>query len=177
MAAHRLRKAVDYPLEMRLTVRWCRWAKTMRGGSATKRPIMANGSPASTSDPTTWDCLGSVEASRAGDGTGFMLGDGFACIDLDHCYDNRHHLTPWAKMLIAPVAGTAYIEISPSGDGLHIWGRMDERPGLKIRNELGMNIEAYSVGRYMTVTGRRHPSSGRQLPDLAFLWNVIERLR
>lgn len=108
---------------------------------------------------------------------GFMLGDGVACIDLDHCYDRRNRLEWWAKMLIAPVAGRAYIEISPSGDGLHVWGLLEPRPGMRIRNDMGMNIEFYSRDRFMTVTGRRHADSGRELPDLTNLWGVCSRLR
>lgn len=105
---------------------------------------------------------------------GFVLGDGFACIDLDHCYDGRNHLTDWAKMLIAPVRGKTYIEISPSGEGLHIWGRAAERTGVKVRGI--MNAEAYSRARYITYTGHVWRQSPATLTDLTFLFDVITRL-
>ena len=60
--------------------------------------------------------------SSAGVGPGFVLnGDGIVCIDLDHCLTGRV-LEPWAADILAACPGT-YIEVSPSGDGLHIWGR------------------------------------------------------
>lgn len=157
--------------------RWVRWTRVTRGDGTTKRPLTASGAAASSTDPGTWSPLVEAEASNVGDGIGFALGGGFACIDLDHCYDGRNHLEWWAKMLIAPVAGRAYIEISPSGTGLHVWGLLDPRPGMRLRNDLGMNIEIYSRDRFVTLTGRRHRDSGTGLPDMSNLWAVCERLR
>ena len=154
-------------------------ARTSRDGDGRPLdalPVTVDGSPASSTDLSTWAALPQAESSDVGEGLGFALGDGFACIDLDHCYDERNHLTPWAKMLIAPVADSTWIEISPSGNGLHIWGRCGERTGLKVRNDLGMNIEAYSQGRYMTYTGHRFRKSPAKLADLTFLFDVIAHL-
>ncbi len=61
-----------------------------------------------------------------------MLGDGFACIDLDHCLIDGAPNEAAAKFL-EQYPGH-HVEVSPSGDGLHIWGTDDERPG-KIRAE------------------------------------------
>ncbi|QSY58709.1 bifunctional DNA primase/polymerase [Bifidobacterium imperatoris] len=164
------------PCEMALADRWMRWKRVTRGDGTTKQPITTDGKPASSTDPSTWTALEQAENSTTGDGLGFALGNGFACIDLDHCYDNRGHLTDWAKMLIAPVAGRTYIEISPSGDGLHIWGTAPQQTGIRIRNTLGMNIEAYTQGRYMTYTGRTFRDSPTKLADLTFLLAVIPKL-
>lgn len=139
-------------------------------------PLTVNGLPASSTNPDTWTALVAVESCTIGDGIGFALGNGFACIDLDHCYDSRGHLADWAKMIIAPVEGKTYIETSPSGDGLHIWGCAAERTGLRVRNDLGMNIEAYSQSRYMTYTGHTWRKSPTRLTDLTFLFNVVARL-
>lgn len=156
--------------------RWLRWERVARGDGATKRPLTASGTAASSTDPRTWSPLVEAEASDVGDGIGFALGGGFACIDLDHCYDARGRLSDWAKMLLAPVMGRTYIEVSPSGDGLHIWGLAPERTGIRVRNDLGMNIEAYSQGRYMTYTGHTFRDSPMQLADLTFLFDVTRRL-
>lgn len=164
------------PSQMALADRWVRWQRVTRGDGTTKKPLTCDGDPASSTDPTTWSPLTETEASPIGDGLGFALGDGFACIDLDHCYDSRGYLSDWAKMIIAPVEGKTYIEISPSGDGLHIWGTTSERRGVKVRNTLGMNIEAYSQGRYMTYTGRTFRAAPTALADLTFLFDVIGRL-
>lgn len=49
-----------------------------------KRPIMCDGSPASSTDSSTWASYSEVMRSKAGDGYGIMLGDGLACWDFDH---------------------------------------------------------------------------------------------
>lgn len=177
-AACRQRAARDrlvVPPRMALEDRWCRWRRIVRGDGATKMPIMPDGTPASSADPSTWSSFEAADASVTGDGLGYVLGDGVACIDLDHCYDPRGYLAPWAKCLIAPVEGKTWIEISPSGDGLHIWGLMEERPGIKVRGI--MNAEAYSRGRYITVTGRIWRDSPARLADLSFLFELLERVR
>lgn len=109
-----------------------------------------------------------------GDGLGFALGNGFACIDLDHCMDASHRLLPWAKMILAPVEGKTYVEVSPSGDGLHIWGTCEERKGVRTRDL--MNAEAYSQGRYMTVTMKPYGNAVDRLADITLIYDVIERL-
>lgn len=163
------------PYEMTHADRWLRWKRVTRGDGTTKRPITIAGRPASSTDPTTWCAWWDALGSTAGDGLGFALGGGFACIDLDHCYDRRNHLTDWAKMFLAPVEGRTYIETSPSGDGLHIWGRCAPRAGVRTRGLV--TAEAYSRDRYMTVTGRPWHHAPATLADLTFLFDVIERLR
>ncbi|MDY4677599.1 MAG: hypothetical protein SO360_01865 [Bifidobacterium tsurumiense] len=162
------------PAAMAMADRWMRWKLIHRGDGTSKMPIDTEGNPASSTDPRTWTSLPVAEESTVGDGLGFALGDGFACIDLDHCYDSRNHLLPWAKMLLGAVEGTTWIETSPSGDGLHIWGRMNECKGIKVRGL--MDVEAYSQGRFMTFTGRQWRDSPSKLADLSFLFQVIHRL-
>ena len=48
-----------------------------------------------------------------------------------------------------------WIEISPSGHGLHIWGYATPQPGFK-REWHGQMVEFYSQGRYITITGRTY---------------------
>src|SRR5690606_22751398 len=133
------------PRELTERARWVR--------HAAKRPITTKGKPASSTDPATWSTYEAATRSTAGDGLGFVLGDGIACLDLDHCLiDGRP--TPAAQSILDRVPG-AYVEVSPSGDGLHVWGTAPEQPG---RRRAG--FEVYSVGRYMTVTGTVYRRGG-----------------
>lgn len=99
-------------------------------------------------------------ASKVGDGLGFALGDGIGCIDLDHCVDDGV-LADWAAAILDRLPAT-YTEVSPSGHGLHIWGRIPERPGRRVGN-----VEVYSAGRYITVTGNRWGDCPSTLADLS----------
>lgn len=116
-----------------------------------KRPLNpATGRLASVRDPGTW---GTWQVATARDSrVGFVLGEGIGCIDLDHCLDDHGHPNRAATELIDFYAGS-YVEISPSGRGLHIWGTSPERPGFK-RTWKDQPVEFYSQGRYITVTGR-----------------------
>lgn len=105
------------------------------------------GRSASSTAPATWATYAAACTSTAGDGLGFVLGDGVACLDLDHCLVDGVP-SPWAAEVLARTPG-AYVEVSPGGDGLHVWGLAPEQPG-RCRDR----IEAYSVGRYITITGR-----------------------
>ncbi|MEU5668962.1 hypothetical protein ABZ749_01065 [Micromonospora sp. NPDC047753] len=136
VAAHRARPRI--PTELTSRDRWVRHYR--------KRPIDVHGKAASSTNPVTWCSYVAAKRGTAGHGLGFVLGDGIACLDLDHCLvdgqpDDR------ARDVLARVPG-AYVEVSPSGDGLHVWGLAPEQPG---RRRAG--IESYSVGRYITVTG------------------------
>lgn len=98
----------------------------------------------------SWSTYSTAKASRYGDGLGFVLnGDGIVCIDLDHCFDGKPNAQ--AQAIIDSLPKT-YIEISPSGTGLHIWGRAEMNSGRRfVRN--GQSIEIYPSGRFITMTG------------------------
>lgn len=90
-------------------------------------------------------------------GLGFVLnGDGIACLDIDHCLENGV-LTPWAAAMLDRIPPT-YMEVSPSGTGLHVWGLGWLPQGRKV-HVAGGTVECYSSGRYITVTGRRYGST------------------
>lgn len=133
------------PTELRSRDRWVAWTTSGRA----KRPIQIDGSPASSTDPSTWTSYARVRAHAR---KGFILGDGIGCIDLDHCLVNGAP-NGAAVQFMASLPET-YTEISPSGDGLHLWFLMTEAPGTK-RTVDGLSVETYSVSRYITVTGKR----------------------
>lgn len=161
VAAHRARQL---PQELTSRQRWARFANTPRpGGKPTRRPVMENGRSASSTNPHTWTTYAAVKASKAGHGVGFMLGDGIGAIDLDRCIvDGR--LEAWAQRIVDMCPPT-FIEVSPSGTGLHIFGHLAAGPGRGQR--AGARIEIYSRARFMTVTGDQWPGSVNTLGDLS----------
>jgi primase-polymerase (primpol)-like protein len=162
--AHRAAKADATPHELTTRDRWIR-------RSAEKVPLTTGGMAASSTNPRTWSNYTDAVASTAGVGLGFVLSDvdDIVCIDLDHCLNPlTGRLAPWAAAVLRD-AGTTYVEVSPSGDGLHIWGRATVRQGRRIRRPDGTAVEIYGTGRYIAMTGRRHGSSPSILADLSAL--------
>ncbi|MEU7243433.1 bifunctional DNA primase/polymerase [Streptomyces sparsogenes] len=162
VAAHRVRKANAIPHDLTTRARWVRRA-------ADKRPLTVAGMAASSTDPRTWSTYKDAAASTAGVGLGFVLSDedDTVCLDLDHCINTlTGRLAPWAAAILRD-AGATYVEVSPSGDGLHIWGRADVRQGRRIRRPDGTAVEIYGTGRYIAMTGRRHGNAPSILADLS----------
>ena len=117
-----------------------------------KRPVTASGRPASSTDSRTWSDFKTASASSAGVGLGFVLGDGIGCYDFDHCLIDGK-LADWAAEAIRAIPERViFSEISQSSEGVHVFVEAEEGPGRKIRD--GRNIERYTAGRYIAVTGR-----------------------
>lgn len=93
-----------------------------------------------------------AKKSPFGTGLGVVLGGGIGCWDLDHCIVDGE-LLPWAADVIAGVEAPLWVERSMSGDGVHVFVHAPEGDAVKIRD--GRNIEFYSQGRYIAVTGDR----------------------
>jgi primase-polymerase (primpol)-like protein len=148
VAAHR-REIL--PAELTSRARWVR--------HRAKVPLTIEGRCASSTDPATWASYRDAKASEIGDGLGFVFnGDGIAGIDLDHCLAGGV-LEPWAQQILDRCPAT-YVEISPSGTGLHIFGRAIVGAGRR-RN----GVEVYDRGRYFTVTGLPFGKPSRKLAD------------
>jgi primase-polymerase (primpol)-like protein len=168
VAAHRAAKNDATPLELKTRARWVR-------RSATKVPLTTSGMPASSTNPRTWSTHADAAASTVGVGLGFVLSDedDVVCIDLDHCLNPlTGRLAPWAAAILRD-AGATYVEVSPSGDGVHIWGRADVRQGRRIRRPDGTAVEIYGTGRYIAMTGRRHGSCPSILADLSAVISTL----
>lgn len=114
------------------------------------------GRHASSADPSTWTTYAAAAASEVGDGLGFVLnGDGVACVDLDGVLDGER-LDPRAADMLAELA-PFYVEVSPSGRGLHAWVRHGSPDGRRVFTRPdGLRVEWYTDGRYLTVTGRAY---------------------
>lgn len=138
------------------------------GGKPTKRPFDAKtGRPASTSDPSTWSsyaqALAALETGNFA-GVGFVLSgdDPFAVFDLDDALDGNGELKPWAAEIVRRL--DTYTEISPSGRGLHVWCRVREKSRLPAGRKRG-DLEFYTSGRYITLTGQRLPSAPAEIAE------------
>jgi hypothetical protein len=140
------------PDELKGLVRWVNWQFVERDGKTTKVPVDPNtGQPASCSDPVTWGTYARALArfnSDAVDGIGFQLGDSYAGVDLDDCRNRvTGEIESWAQEIIDGL--DTYTEISPSGNGVHIVAKGSLPP----RGRRKGNVEMYSSGRFLTMTG------------------------
>lgn len=168
------------PAELKQIPRWVCW----RHEQGTKVPYDAKcfNSSASCSDPQTWTTFEQAEAAyveRAGDddaftGVGIVLnGDGLAGIDIDHCVVDGN-LDPAALALLDRL-GAAYVEISPSGTGLRAFGYAEKlESGCKGKHD-GLDIELYSTGRYLTMTG--HAIKSGPIGQLQGFQALADRIR
>lgn len=156
-AACRARRRL--PAEMTSRDRWVR-------RSASKEPLTRAGRYASSTNAATWCSYRDAVRSRVGVGVGFVLdGDGIVCIDLDHCLDREGRVALWAQAVLDELPPT-YVEVSPSGDGLHVFGLASVERGRHVRLG-GGRAEVYGTGRYITVTGRRHAGAPPKLADIS----------
>lgn len=129
-----------------------------------KRPIQINGKSASTTKPATWSSFADVEKSTAGNGRGIMLGDGIVCIDLDDAL-RAGQPTKTAQAVLDACPG-AWVEISQSGRGLHVFGAGFERAGQRFRTADGTGVEIYTTNRFILVTGQTYRPGGLPVLDL-----------
>lgn len=117
-------------------------------------PLSLSGHDLDVRDSRQWVSFDEARRSKVGTGYGIVLGAGLGCIDLDHCIKDGV-IAGWAQSWIDGYRDDAVlIERSFSGDGVHIFLPMSEGPGRKIRDG-EQNVEIYSRGRYIAVTGDR----------------------
>ena len=162
VAAHRVRHADASPLPaaLRDCARWVRH-------DAAKRPLTVNGHGASSTNARTWATYAAAHASTVGNGIGFVLSalDDIICLDIDGCLVDDG-LAPWAAIILDALPRRTYVEVSPSGSGLHVWGlgRLDRGRVVSVD---GGKVEIYSTGRYITVTERPYANAPSHLADIS----------
>jgi putative DNA primase/helicase len=144
----------NVPAELKNRRQWVVWRYEVRDGKRTKILYNArNAAPASSTDLETWVYFGdAVQTLENGgwDGIGFAFssGDPYAGIDLDDVRDpETGEIEERAQRVINAFDGS-YMEVSPSGTGVHIITRGKVPKAVKLDW-----IEAYSRERYFTVTG------------------------
>jgi hypothetical protein len=153
-------RLVCLPAAMRAARRWL----LFKPG---KVPYYASGeprhgeldSPADVASLVTLDeALHVLERDGRFAGLGFALGFDAALgaywqgLDLDDALDGRAFTTQRARELYE--ASEGYAEVSPSGLGFHVIGLGPSFQAVKWKRRGEQAIEAYSAGRYFTVTGR-----------------------
>ena len=137
--AHRERRSQIERLKSLSVERWVR--------ASGKRPVMVDGSAASSTNPATWASFAEVQ-SGAGDGFGVVLdGSGLGCFDFDNCFDGGV-LKPAVRDFITGIAyPIVYVERSVSGNGLHVFVEAEKQRGFRRDG-----VEFYSWGRFIRTT-------------------------
>ena len=175
------------PESMKAARRWICWGSSDRGtlGGTTKVPyqpfltMSGRVTYASSTDESTWttyeDAVGFAKSNpEYGLGIGFVLGDGWCGIDLDHVAPDGETIEGQAVEIMEIVGNAGYQEWSPGGDGVHIILECDKPEGLTSRRSLDVGMaEFYGSGRYFTVTGKSF-SKDTTKPELNHLDVAIE---
>lgn len=143
----------NIPAELKSLPRWVCWRFEQRGGKATKVPYTPTGRRAKSNDPATWAAFDECRAAHESgsfDGIGFQLdGSGIVGVDIDHAKDAAGNWNTAAADITERLA--SYAEISPSGEGVHIFIKA-VKPGSKSKNAAA-GVEMYDTKRFFTVTG------------------------
>lgn len=153
---------------------WVVYKKEKNREKITKIPYQPNGYKAKPTDPKTWTTYNKAKDAMETDkfdGIGYVLtaDQGYICIDLDHCVNpETGDIDQWAMDIIDIVekAGGTYSESSPSGTGIHLWGRgkLPDNKGIHSPMKNGHDVEMYTNTHYMTVTGE--PLNDTPLNDI-----------
>jgi len=150
-----------FPQELQDLRQWVCWRlePDKKSGRDAKVPYSPHtGKRASSSNPATWGTLEEALACAekylfSGIGFVFTAECGIIGIDIENCLvDGQPNET--AADILAHLPPT-YIEISPSGHGLHIF----LRGKLPTGGNRKAGVEMYSTGRYFTMTGQRFENS------------------
>ena len=158
------------PQALKDSASWCVWRYQTRDGEskATKVPYNpVTGWGAKSNDRRTFARFGQALMSlemNGYDGLGIGVFDDLCVIDLDHCVDEDGAFTDLTSEILCEM--DTYAEISPGGDGVHLYFRA---PGLTydkdkyyIKNPHN-GIEIYVAGatnRFITVTGNALTDAG-----------------
>ncbi len=135
--------------------RWVNYRIETRKGKTTKLPYSIDGRLASSTDEKTWADYEIAYAVSKQVGIVFTPAQNLLGIDIDHCLQNNeivHEQKESIEKLLA-LADT-YTEISPSGEGLHLFLSL-ESP-LALSSNKRSPFEAYTSGRYFTVTANAY---------------------
>ena len=163
----------NIPDELKQQDRWCVHKRFWKNGEIKPTKQIFNvhkidekaDSFAKVNDSSTWTDFATAERTartslRNCEGLTFVLGEGYSCIDLDHCFNDEDKLSPMANELVKAF-GNTYVERSMSGKGLHIFVKGDLRSRGRFgntNNEHG-DIEVYDEGKFISLTGNLYGES------------------
>jgi len=169
------RKAIlRYPEALR-NLPYCVWRlETDEKGGTTKVPYNPeNDQHASVDHPATFtDLETALKAMRRGrySGVGLRVSGQIGCIDIDDSVSDAGELSDKAEAVLRMLP-EAFVELSPSGHGLHLYflvpeGFRFDRDDYYINNRTN-SMEIYLPGetrRFMTVTGKQYRTGTLQVP-------------
>jgi hypothetical protein len=141
------------PVELREIRRWVVWSeeggkKVPYAAATGKRTNVTSSIAGSDFELACQTWSGNVKY----DGIGFIFnGDGLVGIDIDDCIINGEASS--AAIQILEDAGCRYVEISPSGTGLHGIGLANDVIAGCRASIAGAAVEVYTKDRYFTMTG------------------------
>lgn len=150
---------LEFPKELVERDRWIGWRLTSDGrkipvSPITGRPIDVTGTQGAVSFREATRSLGRRQDVN---GLGFVFsGDGLVGIDLDDCICDGVPSSSAIKLLND--VGCRYVEVSPSGMGLHGIGVCEEIDTAVKSQRDGVQIEVYCNKRFFTMTGNLVPS-------------------
>jgi hypothetical protein len=167
---------------------WCVWRGTQKPDGKWQKPPFQALQPdryASTSDPNTWTdyqtALAAVQAGHA-DGISYILtgNDPFGAIDLDHCRCTiTNSIDVWAQNYLQAAVNT-YQEVTPSGEGVRIWGIADGDP---LNRKFTLKIDGKDIAaelfrrtnKALTITGYTLDPAIRELTNInkVFDWALV----
>ena len=148
--------AENIPSELKQLKQWVLWKAVWdeKQKVFTKVPYRSNGRyKAYSNKPESWDTFDNIyEAyeNGIGEGIGFVLSetDPYACIDIDEI-SNVHDLPELAREIV----NLSYSELSPSGQGIHIWVRYKHDKEKFMNKNVKLKYEIYDRKRLITITG------------------------
>lgn len=150
----KLNKYNDIPLEMKIKKRYLGWYKGIRTDKNGNEIVIKIPYSIVTGESGCWNKEENwATFDQAIENTellGFVMKkeDGIVCIDLDDCYEDGN-LKPFHKKIIEMFEGT-YMELSQSGNGIHIFMKGSVPYNLNIRR---LGIEVYADNHYIALTG------------------------
>lgn len=166
------------PPQLTALKQWVLWRLQQDAkGRWTKVPYMANRRRASSTNRATWTSFDAVvKAYQSGgfDGIGFVLTKASGIVGVDMDKISLHRSMPeFRDVFIKLGQSGTYMEVSPSGGGVHAFA-FGTLP-FDGRNNRELGIEVYAEKRYLTVTGKTLPQAGTEVLSIqSVLDEVIE---
>lgn len=127
---------------------WITWEPVQYEGEPKPRKIPCGGND--PHNPAFWTSF--EVAKEITPHIGFVLteSDPYFCVDIDHALQPDGQWSQTAQMVCAMFPG-AFMEVSHSGDGIHIFGRGKIPQGFKHKNT-ALGLEVYDCLRFIAVT-------------------------
>jgi len=170
----------NIPDELKAIPHWILWDYRERDGNIIKAPIdPKTGAWTNAHDPKNWltfeDALKYSKENNLGIGFDFTKDLGYVFIDLDHVLENGVIKNQRIKEIVENA--DTFIEISPSGGGLHLFFKCFNFDFDSTRLK-DLPIEIYTDARYSTFTGVPYgelkPIRGIESGDLKLLLGIKE---